>query len=615
LLNMRFANLLQRTNFNRFFMSSAATFMLLIFIASQLPIQSVSSASINCSNAAAADNYVVDYSNYPVVNQGPPYTETQYVKILQKGLVTLGYLPGETPITGDYDDITAAGVKSFKSTNALGKDETRFGDQAWNVLAQQISAAGCRPNIVVIMTDDMRYDDIKYMPNTQRLLVDRGVSFDGAVAASPLCCPSRASFLTGEYVHNHSVVALTYDNGGGHGTFFETSESSDTFPLDLQKEGYATVMLGKYLNQYPDTQPQELQDIRDGYIPPGWSDWHVFYDKTSSDGGPYYYDYTLNEDGNLVYYGKDASDYSTDILANKALESIDKYSSSGSPFFIFLSVFGPHNPATPADRDKGLSVSFDKSPSYNEADVSDKPLYVSNLPKIPYSSDTSYSYKSIRNNNKKRVRALQSVDEAVALLVAKLKADGVYDNTYIVFTSDHGYMLGEHRIPEGKRVPYEESVRVPLFIVGPSVVSGRTISDTAVSLVDMAPTFQDWASASNSGDAMDGVSLADLLLDPDRNSLSRRYVLMEFAGESQGTINSEDLSDTFSSTMTNWQAVRNKRYVYILYADGEQEFYDLAKDPYEMINVFTDSTYAKVLNRFQSTLSTLSTCQGDSCNY
>ncbi|MEQ1692823.1 MAG: sulfatase, partial [Gemmatimonas sp.] len=350
------------------------------------------------------------------------------------------------------------------------------------------------PNVLFVLTDDLDAASLAHMPNVNALLAEQGVSFANYFVSVSLCCPSRATMMRGQYSHNTGVRT----NGGGNGGFetaYAKGIEQSTIATWLQTAGYRTAFYGKYLNGYPRTAP-------DHYVPPGWTDW-----ASAVLGNAYSeYNYTLNENGRSVRYGSAASDYGTDVYARKAAAFMRRTATEQAPFFIYLSVYAPHGPATPAPRHAELfaGASAPRTPSFDEADVSDKPRFVRNRPRIggrvQASIDTLY---------RKRLQSLQAVDEAVASLIDTLRATGQLANTFVVFTSDNGFHQGQHRLVTGKQTAYDEDIRVPLIVRGPGVPSGHVVQHL-VGNVDLAPTFAEFGKAVTPS-FVDGRSLVPLL--------------------------------------------------------------------------------------------------------
>ena len=318
------------------------------------------------------------------------------------------------------------------------------------------------PNILFVLTDDLDRTELAVMPNVSTLLADQGVSFNNYFVSVSLCCPSRSTTLRGQYSHNTGVETNGGTNGG-----FETAHrlglERSTIATWLHKAGYRTALVGKYLNGYPNTATLPYRVLL-----------VVQWDSPTVGGNPYAeFDYTLNENGNLVHYGSEPRDYGTDVYTEKTIGFIDQAAADHKPFFAYLATYAPHQPATPAPRDKQLfpGVHAPRTASYDEADVSGKPAFIRSLPKMDPAT-----VAAVDRLYRRRIQSLQAVDDAVGELVDALDRNGQLDNTYIVFTSDNGFHLGQHRMPAGKQPAYEEDIHVPLIVRGPGIPAGSTDS-------------------------------------------------------------------------------------------------------------------------------------------
>jgi N-acetylglucosamine-6-sulfatase len=334
--------------------------------------------------------------------------------------------------------------------------------------------SAAKPSIILILTDDMETGLVEHMPNVKALIVEQGATFARAYVNDPLCCPSRATILTGRYAHNTGVTL------NSHKQFYEAGNPDQTVAVWLKTAGYRTALIGKYLNGYPLPVPET-------YVPPGWDHWTAHVDV----GRSLFYNYRLNESGRLVDYGKAPDDYSTDLYAERANAFIRQAVADGAPFFLMLSVHAPHVPSTPAPRHTSLlqTLTAPKPPSFDEADVSDKPAYIRD--KARASPDR---LAKLDETYRQRVRSVQAVDEAVRALVDTLGASGRLAQTYLVFASDNGLLHGQHRVDRAKGMPYEEVVRIPLYVRGPGIRHGLVL-EHMVGNVDLAPTISEWAGA------------------------------------------------------------------------------------------------------------------------
>lgn len=426
-----------------------------------------------------------------------------------------------------------------------------------------------KPNIVYIVTDDMKKSDLEDMPFTKSLVFDQGITYNQAMVTTSQCCPSRAAMLTGKYDHNNGVKSNKAP-GGGYSSFSDHGNKDKTVAVWLDNAGYNTTIIGKYLNGAGCDSSN-----------PGWDEWY-------GRGGVAYYDYCLGKDK----YGSKDSDYITDVINSKAVDFINRQDST-TPFFAYLAPTAPHGPATPAPRHKDLFAgqSAPRSPSYNEEDVSDKPNWIQSKNRIGNDAE-----KSIDNTYQKRVESLQSVDEMVRDVYNALDANGQLDNTYIVFTSDNGWHYGEHRIREGKNSYYEPSIIMPLGIRGPGIASGTTSNDL-VANIDFAPTFADLAGATPNTE-VDGRSIVPTFSGSAPNW--RKQVLEEFW-------DTDYVPAHKSLRGTNW------KFSKLSNNSGFEEYYDLASDPDEMDNLLKTSSTPPDVTAKRQLLNDLYNCAGQQC--
>jgi N-acetylglucosamine-6-sulfatase len=433
-------------------------------------------------------------------------------------------------------------------------------------------AAASRPNVVVLMTDDQRADELGPMRTVRRELAARGVSFTNAYATFPLCCPSRATFLTGQYAHNHGVLSNEIEEGGGYPAY----DDSGSLPIALQVAGYRTGAIGKYLNEYEGPE-----------IPDGWSYWAV---RTR---GQTLFDYRLNVNGKRVEYGSRTREYQTDVIARRGARFI--HDSAGSrPFFLWTSFFAPHgenlpgpehwNPR-PAPRHRGryASAGLPRGAAFDERDVGDKPGFVRRARRL-----SSLKVRDLTWRYRSRQAALLSVDDAVQTLLRALRQTGELDDTLVVFVSDNAFAMGEHRL-EGKNLLYEEVAKVPLVIRGPGIPQGA-VAEQIVGNIDLAPTILDAAGVPSMREP-DGISLLPLAADPDSDP--GRDLLLE--NEAGGV------------------AIRTDEWMYAEHRNGERELYDLSADPDQLESLHEDPAYSDVLEDLASRLDALRTCAGGGC--
>ena len=438
-----------------------------------------------------------------------------------------------------------------------------------------------RPNVLMIMSDDQTLESMRVMGNVRTLLGNQGVTFDNNFVSYSLCCPSRATYLTGQYAHNHHVMGNAPPNGG-----YARLDHSSTLPVWLQRAGYVTIHLGKYLNGYGTSRPTE--------VPAGWTEWYGSVDPSTYR----FYNYTLNENGRLVNYGTAPADYQADVYSRKAVEIIRRQAADPRPFFFSVAFLAPHsggprepgdpaNMATPVPaprhRNAFATAALPNMPSFNEADVSDKPAGIRTRPLL-----TQTRINAIRENYQQRLESLLAVDEAVGEMVKTLEATGEIRNTYIVFTADNGFFHGEHRVPSGKVLLYEPSIRVPLIIRGPGLPRGAHRPQLAAN-IDLAPTILALTKVTP-GRVVDGRSLLPVARDP-----------LTYWGR-----------DLLLETPT-YSAIRTPRWKYAEHVNGDKELYDLVADPDELVSHHNDPRYARVQAELRDRLTRLKFCNGLSC--
>jgi arylsulfatase A-like enzyme len=454
------------------------------------------------------------------------------------------------------------------------------------------------------------------MSRVQRLLVRRGTELDQTFVPTALCCPSRASLLTGQYPHNHGVYTVA-PPWGAYPRVLERDLESANLATALHDGGYRTALVGKYFNGYPGANDPAR-------VPTGWDDWAV----PDLSGGYAQFDYEINDNGKLHTYGHAAADYLGDQLAHRADDFLAESTRTGQPFFLLYAPISPHRPATPAPRHAGYfqKAKAPRGGSFDEADVSDKPSHVASLTRLSPQeiSDLDELYR-------RRERSLVALDESVELLMTRLAKSGALGNTYVFFSSDNGFHLGQHRLRPAKATAYEEDVRVPLVVVGPGVPARQRLHHL-VSGIDLAPTIAEFAGVSLQL-AVDGRSIVPLLgrsapapdafrrevllqLGPYGANLSStsaaraasaRFTLRDFLA----TPNRLALEETAAPAIT-YRALRTSRYKYVEYASGERELYDLASDPHELRNL-AGKVEASSLVPWEQALAELASCAGDGC--
>lgn len=463
-----------------------------------------------------------------------------------------------------------------------------------------------KPNIIFILTDDLDADLLEFMPNVKSLLAAQGVTFSNFFVNVSLCCPSRANILRGQYAHNSQILTNRPPTGGFE-TFYKLGEENSTVAPWLHAGGYRTGYFGKYLNGYPaGTSPT--------YIPPGWDEWY-----SPAAGNPYSnFNYVMNENGKLVRYGSRAEDYLTDVVARKSVDFIERAVAEGQPFFIHLALYVPHSPATPAPRHAHLftNAQLPRPPSFNEADVSDKPQYIRNRPPL-----TDQQIAQMEDLYRKRLQSLQAVDEMIAGFIETLQALGQLENTYIFFTSDNGFHMGEHRLNSGKQTAYEEDIRVSLIVRGPGVPAGQVLEHLTGN-IDLAPTFAELGGAP-APDFVDGRSLMPVLrgTPPTEDTWRQGFLIEHWNQQRRETFYTEGVweppdpmerDQAQQWAIPEFAAIRTKDYLYVEYVTGERELYDLRADPYQLESLHARADPA-LLQSLSAQLARLKACAGASC--
>ncbi len=507
---------------------------------------------------------------------------------------------------------------------------------AITVTGQQPASAGPageRPNFIVVMTDDQSPGMMRAMPSVKRLIGDRGASFTNSFVSYPLCCPARATMLTGQYAHNHGVKGNNALSGGGYKAL---EDKPATIAAWLQAAGYETAFVGKWLN-----------GLRTPRVPPpGWSRWNALVG-AGGEGLSSFYDFEVFQaGGDPVHYGTARADYQTDALNRDfVLPLIAEQALTPEPFFLWFSVHPPHDglgrddpagrrcsigpPDVRGGRQSAIPpprytrrfarAPLPRPPSFNEADVSDKPKAVAGRPRLG-----ANQREIIRMNYRCGLASLLAVDDAVHEIVAGLKRTGQLEDTVLIFTSDNGMLNGEHRIKAGKNRPYDEVLRVPLEISGPTILPGSE-PDAPVANVDLAPTILDLAGASVPAELArtpDGVSLAATL----RSGVGDRGRAIPIEGRN----NVRRSRRGFKAV--SYVGVRTLRYSYVEYRRArarskraaialpigagrttDRELYDMKTDPYQLDNVYAKRGYRAARRQQQQLLAELERCAGAEC--
>lgn len=492
------------------------------------------------------------------------------------------------------------------------------------------AAAPGAPNFVLVLTDDQPNRNLTPLVRTRQLVAAEGATFRRAYVTDPLCCPSRATILSGQYMHNHRVRGNGGTYGGWH-RFRDLGGEANALPVRLGAEGYYSVHIGKYMNGYSAAEGF--------YVPPGWDEWY------GRLGGELraYFDYTLLEQGpgggaSAVEYGTSEADYSTDVFAGKALDFIERAPAVGQPFFLSISFAAPHHPFTPAPRDRltlaggGLPVRL----GFNERNFEDKPRWLQREAPRPFSRGWR---RKIANEQRRRDETLLAVDHAVDQIVTSLDQQGLLENTYLIFSSDNGLFRGEHRLTGGKYLPHEPASHVPLMIRGPQIPDGVG-SRELVGNIDIAQTIL--ALAGIGDPALDGRSLVPFAQNPSLRT-SRAILIEGDTGPGRGVgfgndpdldlggaaaragiarlrgvknLHQEKLAGVATATGDRapaYRAIRTDRYLFVIYASGDRELYDMRRDPGQLRSLARDKRYAPVRDWLLDRLLQLRDCRGAQC--
>jgi len=497
--------------------------------------------------------------------------------------------PSKTKAWGVLTVLAVVGLITTVEASSQGNTRTGSG------------GAPTRPNIVVFRTDDQdqysmsaRLPNGNYvLPNIRRLIGSQGVTFRNSFVTCSLCSPSRASFLTGQDVHNHHVYTNDPPVGG-----YPALDQSRTLPVWLQHAGYQTIYVGgKYMNAYDTSSPL------------GWNQWNI--------QTPTYYGYNMYETGGVIEtFGDGVADYSTDVTTRKALEFINSNRDDSKPFFLLVDYFAPHknsggvlcppgetcpNPI-PSQQYMGSLSQYTPyfPPSLNEADVSDKPSFISTLPLL-----TQDQIRDLVGFYRDTLEALRSVDDGVGRIMSALKSTGSLDNTYVFYTSDNGFTFGEHRNFKGKDDQYRESINVPLLITGPGVLK-NVVREDVVANIDLAPTIEALTGAQPTL-VQDGRSLVPLMTNASA-SWDRDLLLENYSNQSAVTERSV------------YSGVRNRGYRYTEYDydyDGlidDMELYRFVPDQcgsttdfFELENQRHNACYVPLIRQLHARLQQLKT--------
>jgi len=455
-----------------------------------------------------------------------------------------------------------------------------------------------RPNIVMVMTDDQAKSTIapEVMPNLYSKLMANGTTFSEYTVTTPLCCPSRAAYMTGQYGHNNGVLRNFYP---------DLEDKKNVLPTWLQRRGYRTAHVGKFLNEFEDTP------LGQGVVAPGWDLWFTQLERRR------YYDWKASKNGKVIHFGTDDRDQATTVTTRYAVNWTRRLVAKDRPFYLQADYYAPHTAPgrdtrcsaapVPEAQDEGLfgGVPLPNPPSFNQADVSEMPSFIRNKPQL-----TGEQIDRITRHYRCALEAVHGVDRGIGEIYDVIAAAGELDDTVFIFTSDNGYFYGEHRIDKGKPYPYAENIEMPLTIVVPpryrddaALLPG---SDATISNIDLAPTLLDLSGAKPCRGkgrcrVLDGRSLMPILDGRGSFPTTRGIGLERYDCDFRG--------------------VRWGNSVYVAYSaagaagcqPGEAEMYDLDSDPFQLDDLLPttpgspeDALRQKLTNKMRK----LSDCAG-----
>jgi N-acetylglucosamine-6-sulfatase len=424
------------------------------------------------------------------------------------------------------------------------------------------------PNVILILADDLDRTVFE-RSSLDSAWTPEGTSFTNALATTSLCCPSRASIFRGQYAHNTGLVNNINEEPGGGARFFRRSGLEDeTLATLLRDGGYETWFGGKYLNGYEDAGGWE------GYVPPGWDSWQAYLN-----------DRTVNREGTVV----SPEGHYTDWLSGEAVRFIEDRQESGRPFFMQISAWDTHSPLRVPERHRDAypHAQAPRPPSFNEADVSDKPDWVAEKSALRPEEIARFD-----RHQAGRMRSALTLEDLSRSVVSALARTGQQDDTYVIFTSDNGFHMGLHRVRGAKWTPYTEAHEIPFAVRGPGVPHDKSFDDL-VTNTDIAPTVLDLAGLS-APEWMDGSSFAPFL-DGTAPEAWRSSVLIE------------GVKGTYYERPA-YAGVRREDEVYVEYSTGDKEYYDLVKDPHQLVNRPQAAPPSMAED-----LGSLEDCSGDAC--
>lgn len=411
-----------------------------------------------------------------------------------------------------------------------------------------------RPNIIVIVADDMPMDSLDHMPYLSSDPGGSWLTFSQGIITSPICAPSRFSMFAGRYARTVGVSNNDEVNEAFHGGVPQPSLVAPA----LKRAGYHTAHVGKYQNHWPWTDFGGAASTMKAL---GWDDWR------HHTGGDYF-DYSFWDNGTQTTYDDTLdANYVTDQEFARAVDIVEN---TREPFFLHMGLRAPHGEDVtawpPAPRHEALSITVTERDNYDEADVSDKPTWLTDYRPNQMSTQEKTDLAAFRLN---ALRQMRSVDEGIEDVIDALTSRGILDDTYLFFYGDNGYCFGEHRYFT-KAAAFEECINMHLKVRWPGQ-SDTTYSDL-VANIDLAPTWCDLAGVQMLTDAPEGQSIVPLV---DHGAAHRDAVLLQRDAE----------TPTLTFKPGEYTGIRTATHKYVSYANGDTELYDLSTDPYELSNL------------------------------
>ncbi|KAK7788721.1 hypothetical protein R5R35_011011 [Gryllus longicercus] len=451
------------------------------------------------------------------------------------------------------------------------------------------------------------------MKKVQQLIANKGVTFLNAFVTTPICCPSRSSILTGKYLHNHHTVNNSV-SGGCSNFNWQQNQEKQSFAVPLHHAGYKTFYAGKYLNQYGEKKTGGTK-----HIPLGWDWWLGLV------GNSRYYNFTLSVNGSAKHYKED---YLTDVIKDYALQFIQQLNPK-EKFLMMLSPPAPHAPFEPAVKYKDTyrNVTALRTPNFN-VPVTKNKHWLMRMQPSPLPTSLLPTLNKIYH---RRWETLLSVDDMVESVMNELENKRILNDTFIIYTSDHGFHIGQFGLPWDKRQPYEFDIRVPLLVRGPGIPEKKVVSQPVLN-IDLAPTIVDMAGLSFA-EERDGKSFLPFLKHPGQ--YYGRKFLIEYEGEGSKRSISPSCSLPQDNTLAEcsieasckcqdsrnntYECIRhlnrNVNFIYCQFEDREKfvEAYDLVKDPYQMQNIGS-TLDSKATKFYKDALQILLKCRGFECS-